>query len=75
MILQIKGERNEAWLRNERGESATKRRNKERLVRTLFKRRSEALSKEGGPKCLCQMESTEKIFYKFEKRYKITITL
>ena len=37
MILQIKGEINEAWLRNERGESATKRRNKERYVRTLFK--------------------------------------
>lgn len=75
MILQIKGERNEAWLRNERGESATKRRNKERHVRTLFKRRSEALSKEGGPKYQRQMETTEIVFDKFEKRYKIMITL
>lgn len=71
IILQIKGERNEAWLRNERGESATKRRNKERHVRTLFKRRSEALSKKGGPKYQCQMESTDIIFFSFEKRYKI----
>ena len=75
MILQIKGEKNVAWLRNERGESATKRRSKERHVRTLFKRRSEALRKEGGPKYQYQMETTEIMFYKFEKRYKIMITL
>ena len=75
MILEIKCERNEACLRNERGESVTKRRNKERHVRTLFKRRSEALSKEGGPQYQRQMDTTEIIFYKFEKRYKIMITL
>lgn len=70
MILQIKGERNEAWLRNERGESATKRRNKERHVRTLFKRRSEALSKEGGPKYQRQMETTEIVFTSSRKDIK-----
>ena len=45
------------------------------MIEPCSMRRSEALSKEGGPKCLCEMESTEKIFYKFEKIYKITITL
>ena len=30
MILEIKGERNETWLRNQRGERAAKGRNKER---------------------------------------------
>lgn len=48
---------------------------KKGMLETLFKRRSEALSKEGGPKYQCQMETTEIMFYKFEKRYKIMITL
>lgn len=45
------------------------------MIEPRSMRRSEALSKEGGPECLCQTESTEKIFYKFEKIYETTITL
>ena len=48
---------------------------KKGMLELCSKRRSEALSKEGGPKYQRQMETTEIVFYKFEKRYKIIITL